>query len=247
MTEFIVNYRIQICKSIDELSENFAQILIEKVNNKNNDFNIALSGGTTPKSIFKYLAALHQNTIHWNKVKFYWGDERCVPPNDPESNYKMAYENLLSKVSISKENIFRIKGESDPKEESIRYSQLIKNNLKLINDKPIFDLIMLGLGEDGHTASIFPNHINLFQSDNIYEVTIHPSSGQKRITLTGKIINNASIVVFIVTGRNKSKILNDILNNKIESFKYPAARVKPVSGTLIWMLDEPAASLLIGN
>lgn len=245
--EFIVNYKIQISKSIDELSEYFAQLLIDRVNNKKNDFHIALSGGSTPKSIFEYLAAHHQNTIHWNKVKFYWGDERCVPPTDSESNYKMADENLLSKVSIPKENIFRIKGESDPNEEAIRYSQLIKDNLKLINDTPIFDLIMLGLGEDGHTASIFPNHINLLQSDNICEVAIHPSSGQKRITLTGKTINNAHNIIFIVTGKNKSKIINDILNNKIESKNYPASFIKPMNGKLIWLLDNEAASLLKGN
>lgn len=244
---FIVNYDIQIFNSTDELSDYFALIIKDKVNSSERKLNIALSGGSTPKHIFKYLARNYNLSINWNKINFFWGDERCVPPDDPESNYKMTYENLLSKISVAKENIFRIKGESDPNEEAISYSQLIKNNLPLLNDTPAFDLIMLGLGEDGHTASIFPNQINLLQSDNICEVAIHPSSGQKRITLTGKTINNAHNIIFIVTGKNKSKIINDILNNKIESKNYPASFIKPMNGKLVWLIDNEAARLLKGN
>lgn len=244
---FIVNYDIQIFNSTDELSDYFALFIKNNLNNSVRNFNIALSGGSTPKHIFKYLARNYNSKINWNKINFFWGDERCVPPDDPESNYKMTYENLLSKISVPKENIFRIKGESDPYEEAISYSQLIKNNLPLINDTPAFDLIMLGLGEDGHTASIFPDQMYLLRSNNICEVAIHPSSGQKRITITGKVINNAMNIVFIVTGKNKSKIVNEILNNKSEAKYYPSSFIRPLNGKLIWLLDYDAAGLLKGN
>lgn len=240
--EFIVNYKIQISKSIDELSEYFAQLLIDKVNNKKNHFHIALSGGSTPKSIFEYLTLNHQSTIDWHKVKFFWGDERCVPPNDPESNYKMADENLLSKVSIPKENIFRIKGETNPTDEAKRYSELILKILPQKNELPRFDLIMLGLGEDGHTASIFSNQKSLLNSDKIYSTAVHPATGQTRITLTGRIINNASTVVFIATGNNKAKVVNEIINQKDTSKDYPASFIKPHDGELYWLLDKSAAS-----
>ena len=127
----IVSYKIQISKSVEELSEKFALLLIDKVNNSNDFFHLVLSGGTTPKIIFEYLTENHQNTIFWNKVKFYWGDERCVPPTDSDSNYKMATDFLLSRLQISEENIIRIKGENDPQLEAENYSSEILKQIKL--------------------------------------------------------------------------------------------------------------------
>ncbi len=242
MTEFIVNYKIQISESVEKLSEQFAQLLIDKINKSKNNFNIALSGGTTPKNIFEYLAAHHQNTIGWHKVKFFWGDERCVPPTDSESNYKMAYESLLSRLQIPASNIFRIRGENDPQYEATEYSEIVKKQLPQINNIPKFDLIMLGLGEDGHTASIFPNQKNLLDSDKIYATAVHPETGQKRITLTGKVINNASTIVFIVTGNNKAKVVDEIINQKDNYKNYPASFIQPHNGELYWLLDKSAAS-----
>ena len=240
--EFIVNYKIQISESVEKLSEQFAQLLIEKVNNSKDDFNIALSGGSTPKDIFEYLAAHHQNTIGWHKVKFFWGDERCVPPTDSESNYKMAYEALLSRLQIPASNIFRIRGENDPQNEATEYSEIVKKQLPQINKIPKFDLIMLGLGEDGHTASIFPNQKSLLESDKIYATAVHPETGQKRITLTGKVINNASTIVFIVTGNNKAQVVDEIINQKDNYKNYPASFILPHNGELYWLLDKSAAS-----
>ncbi len=244
---FIVNYKIQISKSIEELSEHFAQLLIEKVNNSKDCFYLALSGGSTPKRIFEYLTAHHYKSVDWQKVNFYWGDERCVPPTDHESNYKMAYNSLLNKLQIPASNIFRIKGENDPQFEADNYSAEIINHLKIENNFPRFDLIMLGLGEDGHTASIFPNQISLLTSDKIYSTAIHPDSGQTRITITGKVINNARNIVFIVTGKSKSKIVDRVFNNKVDAKKYPASFIKPLNGKLFWLLDKEAASQLRGN
>ena len=212
--EFIVSYKIQISNSTEELSEYFARLLIDKVNNSKEHFHIALSGGSTPKSIFEYLAARHYKTIDWQKVNFYWGDERCVPPTDSESNYRMAYDSLLGKLQIPATNIFRIKGENDPQFEADNYSSEILNHLKIENNFPRFDLIMLGLGEDGHTASIFPNQKSLLISDKIYATAVNPVTEQIRITLTGKVINNSVSIVFIATGRNKAKVVDEIINRK---------------------------------
>ncbi len=216
--------------------------MIDKVNSSKDHFHIALSGGSTPKNIFEYLAEHHQKTIQWNKVKFYWGDERCVPPSDSESNYKMVYDSLLSKLQIPSSNIFRIKGENNPKLEADSYSSIVLSQLNSANDYPRFDLIMLGLGEDGHTASIFPNQISLLNSDKIYSTAIHPGSGQTRITITGRVINNASNVVFIAAGKNKSKVVGEIINQKGNYKDYPASFINLENGELYWLLDEDSAS-----
>jgi len=239
---FIVNYKIHIGNSIEQLSEYFAQLLNDKINNSEDHFDIALSGGSTPKNIFEYLAVHHKNTIQWNKVKFYWGDERCVPPSDSESNYKMAYDSILHKLQIPTSNIFRIKGENNPKLEADIYSSVVLNQLNSVNNYPRFDLIMLGLGEDGHTASIFPNQISLLNSDKIYSTALHPGSGQTRITITGRVINNASSVVFIAVGKNKSKVVGEIINQKGNYKDYPASFINPLDGELYWVIDEEAAS-----
>ena len=243
MTEFIVNYKIQISESVEKLSEQFAQLLIDKVNKSKNNFNIALSGGSTPKNIFEYLAAHHQNTIGWHKVKFFWGDERCVPPTDSESNYKMAYEALFSRLQIPASNIFRIRGENDPQNEAKEYSEIVKKQLPQTNKIPKFDLIMLGLGEDGHTASIFPNQKSLLESEKIYATCCDILKQDKqRITITGKVINNASTIVFIVTGNNKAQVVDEIINQKDNYKNYPASFIQPHNGELYWLLDKSAAS-----
>lgn len=244
MTDCIVSYKIQVCKSVKEISEYFAQLLIEKINSSNDFFAMALSGGTTPKAIFEYLARQHNNTINWDKVKFFWGDERCLPPNDPESNFKMANDSLLSKLQIPVENIFKIKGENDPLPEADRYSSEIQKRIKIKSGYPQFDLIMLGLGEDGHTASIFPNQKKILTSDKICATAVHPSTRQKRITLTGSVIINAATVVFIVTGKNKSRIVELIINQKDNYKDYPASFIHPKDGELYWLLDEDAASTI---
>lgn len=244
MMVFIVSYEIKVFSSIDELIVYFAELLKKEVNTSGHRYNLALSGGTTPKIIFNYLADNYLTKIDWNKINFFWGDERCVPPFDEDSNYKMAFDNLLGKLDLSSENIFRIFGEAVPEEESTRYGEIIKKSVSLVKDFPQFDLVMLGLGEDGHTASIFPNQINFINSDAICAVANHPSNNQKRITVTGRVINNAKNIVFIVTGEKKSKVVYDIIGDKNNSIKYPASFINPVDGKLIWILDESAAKLL---
>ena len=204
-------------------------------------FSIALSGGSTPREVYSYLATLKDKPLDWQKVRLFWGDERCVGPDSPESNYRMVKESLLDHIDITDSNVVRIKGEKDPSSEAARYAETVKFLLPHENNTPRFDLVMLGLGEDGHTASIFPEHIRFFQTNELFVATRNPYNGQQRITATGKLINQAKTVVFIVAGSSKAKIAANVIENKARAKKYPASLVHPVSGKLIWLLDEEAA------
>lgn len=237
---------IKIFSSIDKLANHSADFLMKKVkeNLSSDSFSIALSGGSTPKRIYSYISDNYANKIDWQKLKIFFGDERCVPPDNTESNFKMVHETLLRNVSIPASNIFRIKGESEPLAEAERYSEILKSNIPLQNDLPQFDIVMLGLGEDGHTASIFPDQIDKFYSNKICEVAAHPQTNQNRITISGAVINNAKLVVFIVTGEKKANIISEIISVNNSSKIYPASLVSPNRGELIWMLDTEAAQLL---
>jgi 6-phosphogluconolactonase len=205
-------------------------------------FSIALSGGSTPMAIFTILAERYRDRIDWSKLAFFWGDERCVPPSDPESNYRMTNENLFSRLSYPELNFCRIQGEDDPAAEAARYSGRVDSMLPHANGLPQFDLVMLGLGEDGHTASIFPHNIGLFNSDRLFEPSTHPVSGQIRITATGKLINNAREVWFIATGAGKAEKVAQVIRKQEGWEKLPASLVRPASGKLVWLLDEAAAA-----
>lgn len=213
----------------------------------NKEVHIALSGGSTPKIVFDELAANFQSDIDWSGVHLYWGDERCVPPDDVESNYKMTIDYLVSKIDIPSKNVHRMRGENAPEYEAKRYAELLLKNLPKKNGIPYFDLVILGMGDDGHTASIFPNSIDLWYSEKLCEVAVHPDSGQQRITLTGKVINNAETVVFLVTGNTKAQKVDQIINKKEDYKMFPAALVAPTSGNLVWFLDAAASGLLNGR
>jgi 6-phosphogluconolactonase len=205
-------------------------------------FNIALSGGNTPKKLFKTLVKKHHDSIPWDRVHFWWGDERCVAPDSEESNFRLASENLFQKIPIPAKNIHRIKGENNPESEAERYSGELVKQIDRKEDIPVFDLILLGLGDDGHIASIFPDQLFLFHSENLCVVAEHPLTGQKRVTLTGKVINNAKNIFFLVTGEGKAKRIAEIMNNEKVARKHPAYFVEPRNGLLTWFLDEAAAS-----
>ena len=236
---------IKIFPTVEKLAGSLAELLQQNVDKTDdNDFySLALSGGSTPNKIFRYLSENFVDKINWKKIKIFFGDERCVPPDNEDSNYRMANESLLKNISIPKENIFRIKGENNPVKEAERYEEVLKSNLPSLNGIPQFDLILLGLGEDGHTASIFPNQVNLFYSARLCEVAVHPQTKQKRITLTGKIINNAKLVVFIVTGKNKANVLSKIMDVNNSKSVYPASFVNPKNGKLTWFLDLEASKM----
>ena len=202
---------------------------------------VALSGGSTPLAVFRQLVNATRKE-EWSHVHLYWGDERCVPAGDPQSNYGNTRKLFIEPVNLPDEQIHPIRGEDDPEQEAERYSRLLTEKLPVEKGFPVFDWIWLGMGEDGHTASIFPNQIELWKSDQPCVVTEHPATGQKRISITGGVINAAHRVAFLVSGRSKSSVVNEIVMKEGRYLEYPAFYVAPDSGNLEWYLDMDATS-----
>lgn len=223
------------------VAQAFASDLLQLAKQNTTPIHIALSGGSTPAILFDILAADYAQEMPWSKLHFWWGDERCVPPTDEQSNYKMTFDHLLSKVEMPEANIHRVKGELDPEVANENYITAIKAEVPFNAGLPVFDLIILGMGADGHTASIFPHEIELLESDQICAVATHPESGQKRVSLTGKVINNANAVSFLVTGSSKADRIDEIFNKKAGYEKLPSSYIKPVNGELNFYFDKAAA------
>ena len=235
---------LHIFKSPEELANQFALQLMGWIDEHSGKaFHLAISGGKTPELLFTILAQKYADSMLWQKVHFWWADERMVAPEDPESNFGTAHRLLLSQIIIPEENIHLIKGENDPEVEAFSYSEQIKEKLTLQNGWPIFDLILLGMGDDGHTASIFPDQIHLIDSNQLCEVAVQPHSGQKRVTLTGRVINNALKICFIATGSSKADRLAEIWGNKEKANLLPAAHIHPEGGLLAWYVDKAAVKM----
>jgi 6-phosphogluconolactonase len=207
-------------------------------------FIVALSGGSTPRGMFKLLAGDKFASLPWSKFYFFWGDERHVPPDHPDSNYRMAYEALLSKVPVPKENVFRVSTENKDADAAARaYEETLKGFFKLRpGEVPRFDLILLGMGPDGHTASLFPDSVALHEDERLVVANWVEKFKTFRITFTYPVINNAACVTFLVAGEDKAPALHEVLENKNSGL--PAQRVRPSNGRLIWLVDRPAASQL---
>ncbi|MDP3642158.1 MAG: 6-phosphogluconolactonase [Bacteroidota bacterium] len=236
---------LYIFKEPEELATQFAGQLMNWARNHSGDaFHLAISGGKTPDLLFSVLAEKYADSAPWQKIHFWWVDERMVAPDHPESNFGVARKLLFSQISIPEENIHRIKGENVPETEALSYSAQIRESLISRNGWPAFNLILLGMGDDGHTASIFPNQMELLQSERICEVATHPSTGQKRITLTGNVINNAGQVCFLVTGTNKANRLTEIFTRQETAKLLPASHILPRNGNLNWYMDKSAAQFI---
>ncbi len=202
---------------------------------------IALSGGTTPKAIYELLATpAFRGRLEWNKVHMFFGDERCVPPDHRESNYRMVREALLERASIQTLNIHRIHAELPPSEAAKRYEKEVATYFD--GGHPRFDLVMLGMGEDGHTASLFPGTAVLNENRRMVAETFVPQLNTSRITLTFPAINHSRTVLCLVTGKGKAPVLREVLEER--PGKYPVERVAPGQGDLLWYLDKEAASQL---
>jgi 6-phosphogluconolactonase len=218
--------------------------LIEQSVQKSKPFSVALSGGSTPEILFTMLSENYAKSAFWQFVHIFWVDERCVSPDDSESNYGMTSRKLLCNINIPSTNIHRIKGEEDPENEALSYSDEISKFTEKRDGMPLFDLMILGLGEDGHTASIFPGHKELINSDKICDVACHPVTLQKRITLTGRVINNSDFIAFLVTGKKKEKVVAKIFKKSIDTQNLPASYIVPIYGRLSWFLDREAGGQL---
>jgi len=204
-------------------------------------FTVALSGGSTPKSLYSVLA---RSALPWDKIFFFWSDERHVPPDHPESNYRMAKEALLSKVPVPPENIFRVRAEEKNANVVAKdYEEALKLFFRLRpGEFPRFDLILLGLGPDGHTASLFPNTAALNETKLLVVANWVEKFKANRITFTYPVLNNAACVIFLVSGADKADMVRTVLEDGRADL--PSQRVHPVNGRLLWLLDKGAASKL---
>lgn len=239
-----------ICADAEELSRKAAERFIRLAQNaiaRSGRFIVALSGGSTPRALYSLLASPGYNEqIQWSNVHLYWGDERCVPPHHPDSNFLMVQETLLANITIPRENFHRIAAELEPNEAAADYEEQIRKLFQLTpGSLPRFDLILLGLGEDGHTASLFPDNAALDDEQHLVVAAYVAKLNTHRVTLTLPVINRAAEVLFLVAGPDKSSVMKQILGAPPNPAALPAARVCPGNGRLVWLITEDAAAELL--
>jgi len=241
---------IKVFPNIEELNnfaaEKFVEIAHEAIENRGK-FTVSLAGGSTPKLLYRLLSSeKFKNKIDWSKVFFFFGDERNVLPDDAESNFRMAHENLFAPLEIHVNNIFPwLTGSETPEIVAEIYQGEIKRFFKLgENEFPRFDLILLGMGNDGHTASLFPFTKALHEKNKIAVENYVEKLNATRLTLTFPTINNARNIIFLVSGEEKAETLREILEGEFQAEKFPSQNVKPENGNLFWLLDENVAKLL---
>ncbi|MEB2288926.1 MAG: 6-phosphogluconolactonase [Anaerolineae bacterium] len=211
-------------------------------------FSIGLSGGSTPRALFRRLASpAWASRIDWARVHVFWGDERCVPPDDAASNYRLARETLLSRVPLPPEHSHRIAGELAPAEAARRYEAELRaffSSGESATPQPRFDLLLLGMGDDGHTASLFPGTAALHETERWAIENYVPRLDSWRITLTVPAINAAAHAIFLVSGAAKAETLRAVLHGPRQPEIYPAQLVRPQAGRLLWLVDRAATTRL---
>jgi 6-phosphogluconolactonase len=212
------------------------------------DFAVALAGGTTPRLAYQQFAQLGPaEGLDWDRVHLCWGDERCVPPDHPDSNFRLARESLLDRLDLPPDHVHRMPGELDPHTAAQTYEADLRSALAARvdpgSDLPRFDLILLGVGQDGHTASLFPGCAAMTEYLR-WVLAQQAPDGSWRLTLTLPVINAAAEVIFLVSGRDKAPILRQVLRGPEDLRRLPAQAVQPAGGDVTWLLDGPAASLL---
>jgi 6-phosphogluconolactonase len=209
---------------------------------------IAISGGSTPKAMFALLAdtnAPYFAQVPWQKLQLFWVDERCVPPTDADSNYRMTNEAMLSKVPLTAAQIHRMEGELDPEVAASRYEAALRTAFRLEGaETPVFDLVLLGMGDDGHTASLFPHTAALHEMSRLVVANHVPQKDTWRITLTQPVINRAREVAFLIEGAGKADVLHEVLQGTYDPETHPSQLIRPASGQLTLLLDAAAASKL---
>ena len=209
-------------------------------------FTVALSGGSTPKAFHTLLAAPpYRDQVDWSQMQFYWGDDRTVAPDDPDSNFRMARETLLDKLPIREAQIHRIHTELDSTAAATLYEDELRQDFHLAPGQlPRLDLIYLGMGPDGHTASLFPHTAALHSTDRLVTTNYVPKLSTTRITLTAPVLNNAATVAFLVAGTDKADALAAVLEGPRDPDTYPSQRIAPTEGDLFWLVDRAAAAKL---
>ncbi|HEY6805311.1 MAG TPA: 6-phosphogluconolactonase [Pyrinomonadaceae bacterium] len=236
---------VQILSDADELAEAAAQAIVSLARNAvsaRGAFTIALSGGSTPKRLYELLAnpgREYRDQFPWSQTLFFWTDERHVPPDNSESNFRMTDEAMLSHVPVPGGNVHRFLAElPDAQEVASEYETQLRNSFQ--NSLPAFDLILLGLGPDGHTASLFPGTTALTETERWVTAPWVEKFNSYRLTMTLPVLNNAAVVMFLVSGKDKATILNEVLSEG--EAKFPAQLIKPTHGELRWLVDKAAIS-----
>lgn len=235
---------LKVFKTHQELFETAAQLIIstaQKAIETKGQFSIALTGGSSPVGLYQLLASPdYANQIDWSKVYVFWGDERWVPLDDDRSNTKMSFETLLNHVAIPRENIFPMyKDDVTPEQYAHEYEQLLR---KTIGNDGVIDLILLGMGDDGHTASLFPGTAVLSEQSKWVDAYFLEPQEMYRITLTAPLLNNADKIVVITFGEKKATALHEVLYGTYNPEQYPSQLLKPKHGELIFLTDEAAAT-----
>ncbi len=252
MVPLMSKREIRIVGSTDELSRAAARVLLrcaKEAVRARGRCALALSGGATPKKLYRLLAdegEQFRRELPWEKIQFFWSDERHVAPDDPESNYRMAAEMMLAHVSVPPENVHRVMAEDPEAERAAReYERTLGEVFHLsAGEVPRFDLILLGMGACGHTASLFPHSEALRERAHLVVATWVEKFKAHRITLTPPVLNNSSLVMFLVSGREKAETVRAVLEGPYEPDLYPAQVVRPTDGEALWLMDEEAARLL---
>jgi len=241
---------IATCCDLEDVSRHAAEEFFRLANAataSDGKFTVALSGGSTPKALYTLLASnTFRVRIPWEKVHLFWGDERCVPPDHADSNYRMVRESLLDHAPIPKENIHRMLGEDkDPAKAATRYESTLRESFGLASGQlPRFDLILLGMGDDGHTASLFPHTAALSETKRLVVANYVEKFGTHRLTLTIPVINHAAQVVFLISGGSKGAVLKEVLEGKEDPQRLPSQFIQPVTGKIQYIIDRAAGQEL---
>lgn len=238
---------VRIFKDLEGLSQAAAELFTKQAHSAvqaRGRFLAVLNGGNTPLPLFHLLAARHRDDVDWSRTHLFWGDERCVPPADPGSNFGQAQKAFLEPLGLREQNLHRIRGEMSPAEAAQDYALLLKRFAEPPLAWPRFDLVLLGLGEDGHTASLFPGS-PLEASGPVQAVTAqYQDRPAERVSLTPPVLNSARLILFMVSGRAKADALGRVLGSVRDPLELPAQRVEPKNGRLVWLVDESAAAQL---
>ncbi len=236
---------VHIFDTTQALNKALADFILSKANEavtERGRFIVCLSGGSTPAQLYSLLAnEYYCVAIPWQKTFIFWGDERCVPASDERNNAHMARKTLLNHIEIPAGNVYPIQTELAPDNAARAYELKLQDFFE--NELPVFDLILLGLGEDGHTASLLPGTAVLTEYSRWVSEVYHSQQQMFRVTLTLPVINNARCCVFLVTGSGKAQVVKELLGKNAKS-NYPAQLIKPLNGNLVWYLDKPAAQLI---
>lgn len=239
---------VRIFEDLDTLSHAAADVFVESAAEamlQRGSFLTALSGGSTPQALYQRLALTpYREQVDWAHTHFFWGDERCVPPEDLENTYRQVHDILLAHVPVQPGNIHRIRSDLPPEAAAEDYARVLMEHAMPPLEWPRFDLVLLGLGSDGHTASIFPGSDPNPASAMLAVTGEYQDRPAQRVTMTPPVFNSARRILFLVSGEGKSAILADVLNDEANPERLPAQRIRPLDGQLIWMVDQAAASRL---